>query len=384
MKNFIYADKFFMKYGIKEKCYLRIIDGKFGEFQQEKPDIADSVIDFSGKYIAPGLVDTHIHGLLGVDIMDNTFEAINTISKGLLKYGVTSFLPTTLTDSIENLNDCIENISNNYDKVEGAKIQGIYLEGPFFTEKYKGAQNEKYFRDPSIDTLKLWQKKSKNLIRKIAIAPERNGSIEFTKYATKNNISIALGHSSATFEQVEQVVNSGAKVFVHTYNGMSPLNHREPGMVGAAMALKDTYAELICDGHHVNPIAAKIIMDIKSRNNITLITDCMRAGAMDDGEYTLGRFNVNVKNGVARLSSGGLAGSVLTMDNAVRNIVDWNISTLEDAIKMATYIPALSCNIDNVCGSMCQGMSADFIVIDDNFNINETYINGICKYKTDK
>lgn len=384
MKNFIYADKFFMKYGIKEKGYLRIIDGKFGEFQQEKPDIADSVIDFSGKYIAPGLVDTHIHGLLGVDIMDNTFEAINTISKGLLKYGVTSFLPTTLTDSIDNLNDCIENISNNYDKVEGAKIQGIYLEGPFFTEKYKGAQNEKYFRDPSIDTLKLWQKKSKNLIRKIAIAPERNGSIEFTKYATKNNISVALGHSSATFEQVEQVVNSGAKVFVHTYNGMSPLNHREPGMVGAAMALKGTYAELICDGHHVNPIAAKIIMDIKSRNNIALITDCMRAGAMDDGEYTLGRFNVNVKNGVARLSSGSLAGSVLTMDNAVRNIVNWDISTLEDAIKMATYIPALSCNIDNVCGSMCQGMSADFIVIDDNFNIHETYINGICKYKTDK
>ncbi|MCC0641428.1 MULTISPECIES: N-acetylglucosamine-6-phosphate deacetylase [unclassified Clostridioides] len=384
MKNFIYADKFFMKYGIKEKGYLRIIDGKFGEFQQEKPDIADSVIDFSGKYIAPGLVDTHIHGLLGVDIMDNTFEAINTISKGLLKYGVTSFLPTTLTDSIDNLNDCIENISNNYDKVEGAKIQGIYLEGPFFTEKYKGAQNEKYFRDPSIDTLKLWQKKSKNLIRKIAIAPERNGSIEFTKYATKNNISVALGHSSATFEQVEQVVNSGAKVFVHTYNGMSPLNHREPGMVGAVMALKGTYAELICDGHHVNPVAAKIIMDIKSRNNIALITDCMRAGAMDDGEYTLGRFSVNVKNGVARLSSGSLAGSVLTMDNAVRNIVDWNISTLEDAIKMATYIPALSCNIDNVCGSMCQGMSADFIVIDDNFNIHETYVNGICKYKTDK
>ncbi|MCC0688163.1 MULTISPECIES: N-acetylglucosamine-6-phosphate deacetylase [unclassified Clostridioides] len=384
MKNFIYADKFFMKCGIKEKGYLSIIDGKFGEFQQETPDITDSVIDFSGKYIAPGLVDTHIHGLLGADIMDNTFEAINTISKGLLKYGVTSFLPTTLTDSIDTLSDSIENISNNYDKVEGAKIQGIYLEGPFFTEKYKGAQNEKYFKDPSIDILKSWQKKSKNLIRKIAIAPERKSSIEFTKYATKNNISVALGHSSATFEQVEQIVNSGAKVFVHMYNGMSPLNHREPGMVGAAMALKNTYAELICDGHHVSPIAAKIIMDIKSRNNIALITDCMRAGAMDDGQYTLGKFDVNVKNGVARLNNGSLAGSVLTMDNAVRNIVNWNISTLEDAIKMATYIPALSCNIDNVCGSIYQGMDADFIVIDNDFNIHKTYINGICKYAANK
>ncbi|MCC0701083.1 N-acetylglucosamine-6-phosphate deacetylase [Clostridioides sp. ZZV15-6383] len=384
MKNFIYADKFFMKYGVKEKGYLSIINGKFGEFKQEKPDTTDSVIDFSGKYVAPGLVDTHIHGLLGADVMDNTFESINTISKGLLKYGVTSFLPTTLTDSIDTLSDSIENISNNYDKVEGAKIQGIYLEGPFFTEKYKGAQNKKYFKDPDINILKSWQKKSKNLIRKIAIAPERKGSIEFTKYATKNNISVALGHSSAKFEQVEQVVNSGAKVFVHTYNGMSPLNHREPGMVGAAMSLKDTYAELICDGHHVSPIAAKIMMDVKSRNNIALITDCMRAGAMDDGDYTLGKFNVNVKNGVARLSNGSLAGSVLTMDSAVKNIVDWNISTLEDAIKMATYIPALSCNIDNVCGSICQGIDADFIVIDNDFNIHETYINGICKYKANK
>ncbi|MFL8801013.1 MULTISPECIES: N-acetylglucosamine-6-phosphate deacetylase [unclassified Clostridioides] len=384
MKNFIYADKFFMEYGTKEKGYLSIIDGKFGKFQKEKPQAIDSVIDFSGKYIAPGLVDTHIHGILGADIMDNTFEAINTISKGLLKYGVTSFLPTTLTDSIDKLSDSIENISNNYDKVEGAKIQGIYLEGPFFTEKHKGAQNEKYFKDPSIDILKSWQKKAKNLIRKIAIAPERKNSIEFTKYATKNNISVALGHSSATFEQVEQAVNSGAKVFVHMYNGMSPLNHREPGMVGAAMALKNTYAELICDGHHVSPIAAKIIMDIKSRNNIALITDCMRAGAMDDGQYTLGKFNVNVKNGVARLSNGSLAGSVLTMDNAVKNIVNWNISTLEDAIKMATYIPALSCNIDNICGSICQGMDADFIVIDNDFNIHETYINGICKYRANK
>ncbi|CZR98879.1 N-acetylglucosamine-6-phosphate deacetylase [Clostridioides difficile] len=382
MKNFIYADKFFMEYGTKEKGYLSIIDGKFGKFQKEKPKAIDSVIDFLGKYIAPGLVDTHIHGLLGADIMDNTFE--DTISKGLLKYGVTSFLPTTLTDSIDKLSDSIENISNNYDKVEGAKIQGIYLEGPFFTEKHKGAQNEKYFKDPSIDILKSWQKKAKNLIRKIAIAPERKNSIEFTKYATENNISVALGHSSATFEQVEQAVNSGAKVFVHMYNGMSPLNHREPGMVGAAMALKNTYAELICDGHHVSPIAAKIIMDIKSRNNIALITDCMRAGAMDDGQYTLGKFNVNVKNGVAKLSNGSLAGSVLTMDNAVKNIVNWNISTLEDAIKMATYIPALSCNIDNICGSICQGMDADFIVIDNDFNIHETYINGICKYRANK
>ncbi|WP_297131126.1 N-acetylglucosamine-6-phosphate deacetylase [Terrisporobacter sp.] len=381
MKSYIYADKFFMKYGIEGKGYLSIIDGKFGEFQKEKPTTADNIINYSGKYIAPGLVDTHIHGLLNSDVMDNTFDAINTISKGLLKYGVTSFLPTTLTDSIETLNESIENISNNYNKVEGAKIQGIYLEGPFFTEKYKGAQNEKYFRNPEIDILKEWQEKSGNLIKKIAIAPEREGAVEFTKYATKHNISIALGHSSATYKQAEEVVKSGAKVFVHTYNGMSPLNHREPGMVGAAMALKDTYAELICDGHHVSPVAAKIMIDVKSSDNIALVTDCMRAGAMEDGQYTLGKFNVNVKDGVARLNSGSLAGSVLTMNKAIKNVITWDIATLEEAIKMASYIPALSCNINNVCGSIDKDMDADFIVIDDNLNVYETYINGICKYK---
>ncbi len=135
-----------MKHGTKEKGYLSIINGKFGEFQQERPSTTDNVIDFSGKYIAPGLVDTHIHGLLGADVMDNTFEAINTISKGLLKYGVTSFLPTTLTDSVDTLSDSVENISNSFNKVEGAKIQGIYLEGPFLQKNIRVLKMKNIFK----------------------------------------------------------------------------------------------------------------------------------------------------------------------------------------------------------------------------------------------
>ena len=377
--TYIYADKFFMNYGVEECGYLSIVDGKFGYFQKEKPD-SDNIIDFSRKYIAPGFVDTHIHGLLNYDVMDNTPEAIKTISKGLLKYGVTSFLATTLTDSIERLNESVENIKNVYNDVEGAKIQGIFLEGPFFTEKYKGAQNKKYFKDPSEDILKDWQKKSNNLIKKIAIAPERENAAEFTSFATNNNITVALGHSAATFDEAKKVVGAGANVFVHTYNGMSPLTHREPGMVGAAMELKNTFAELICDGHHISKVAADIMMNAKGRDNIVLITDCMRAGAMEDGNYTLGEFDVIVSNGTARLTTGSLAGSVLTMNKAIKNVVDWNIATLEEAIKMASFNPALSCNLDNVCGSIKPGLDADFVVIDDDLNVYNTYLNGVCKY----
>ncbi len=379
MKTYIYADKFFINYGIEENGYLSIIDGKFGHFQKEKPESSE-IVDFSGKYIAPGFVDTHIHGLLNSDVMDNTPEAIKTISKGLLQFGVTSFLPTTLTDSVERLDESVENIKNVYNDVEGAKIQGIFLEGPCFTEKYKGAQNKKYFINPTAEILDQWQEKSGNLVKKIAIAPEREGAVEFAEYATKNGVTVALGHSAATFEEAKRVVGAGANVFVHTYNGMSPLTHREPGMVGAAMELKNTFAELICDGHHVSPVAANIMMNAKTRENIVLITDCMRAGAMEDGQYTLGEFDVIVENGTARLLTGSLAGSVLSMNNAIKNVVDWNIATLEEAIKMASYNPAVSCNIDDKCGSIKPGLPADFVVIDDLLNVYNTYLDGVCKY----
>ena len=379
MKTYIYADKFFMNYGIEENGYLSIIDGKFGHFQKEKPESAE-IVDYSGKYIAPGFVDTHIHGLLNSDVMDNTPEAIKTISKGLLQFGVTSFLPTTLTDSVERLDESVENIKNVYNDVEGAKIQGIFLEGPCFTEKYKGAQNKKYFINPTSEILDQWQEKSGNLVKKIAIAPEREGAVEFAEYATKNGVTVALGHSAATFEEAKRVVGAGANVFVHTYNGMSPLTHREPGMVGAAMELKNTFAELICDGHHVSPVAANIMMNAKTRENIVLITDCMRAGAMEDGQYTLGEFDVIVENGTARLLTGSLAGSVLSMNNAIKNVVDWNIATLEEAIKMASYNPAVSCKIDDKCGSIKPGLPADFVVIDDSINVYNTYLDGVCKY----
>lgn len=343
MQYYIHASKFFLQDGVKEGGFLEIIDGKFGNYQVNHPGNSFNIIDYNEKWIAPGLVDTHIHGLLNYDVMDNDVTGLNIISEGLLSCGVTSFLPTTLTASHQLISDVVETIGTCYQDVPGAKIQGIYLEGPFFTEEHKGAQNPIYFSDPDIKLFDKWQSLSGGLIKKIAIAPERVGAAQFVKAVTEQNVVVSLGHSSATFEQAKDIVNQGATVFVHTFNGMSQFKSRELGMVGAAMTLDGTYAELICDGHHVHPLAAKILMDVRGRDYIALITDCMRAGAMPEGNYHLGEFPVTVKNGMARLENGSLAGSILKLNEAIKNVVDWGIATPEEAIRMGSIIPAASC-----------------------------------------
>lgn len=381
MNYYIKADSFFMHDGIKKGGYLEILDGKFGSHVYETPQNVE-IADYTGKFIAPGLVDTHIHGYKNHDVMDADVEGLHTISEGLLSMGVTSFLATTLTASVEKLNEVCSIIGDNYSQLKGAKLRGIFLEGPYFTEKYKGAQNPNYFSDPSIKDFDNWQQLSKNLIRKIALAPEREGVEDFIKYVTKNGVHVALGHSDAKFDEAINAVDAGADIFVHTYNAMSGLHHRDPGMVGAAMISDSAVCELICDGHHVHPAAAKILVKIKTSNKVALVTDCMSAGGMPEGNYKLGEFPVVVKDGTARLlDSGNLAGSILKLYEGVRNVVSWDIVGIEDAIKMGSTIPAMSVGINDSCGIIKSGYDADFIVIDKNINLCETYLNGVSRYK---
>ena len=357
---------------VLEDYYMEVENGKIKSFSKKEPD----EYEYLGEIIAPGLVDTHIHGYGGKDVMDCKEGYLNEISKGILECGVTSFLPTTLTDSSEKLDKACEVIGKEYKDVEGAKVRGIFLEGPFFTEKYKGAQNPSYMSDPSIEKLKRWKDLSKGLVNKIAIAPERDGAVEFIKEANAMGVRVALGHSDASFDQAKEAVEAGANIFVHVYNGMSGLHHRKPGMVGAAMNT-DSYAELICDGHHVNPVAAEILMDVKGRDRVALITDCMSAGGMAEGDYMLGDFPVIVKDGTARLRDGGsLAGSILKLKQAVKNVVEWEIADVFEAIQMASLIPAKSVGIDDVCGKLHVGYDADFIVFDKDLDLIATFING--------
>lgn len=381
---FIFADQFFLEGKVVGPGFLEIKDGKFGVFSENRPDGAAEIIDYAGYWIAPGLVDTHIHGFRNHDIMDNDFQGLNEISEGLLSCGVTSFLPTTLTSSTEALNQVVEMIGANYTKVRGAKIKGIFLEGPFFTEKHKGAQNTKYFCDPSVEKLKVWQRLSNDSIKKIAIAPERKGAAEFIEYAVGEEIAVALAHSDATYEEAKQAVERGASIFVHTFNGMSPLHHREPGMAGAAMNLKDVFAEIICDGHHVHPAAANILMNARGRDQTVLVTDCMMAGGMPEGTYQLGEFAVEVKAGAARIEGGSLAGSVLQLKDAVKNVVDWGIATPEEAIYMASTAPAKSIGMDGECGKIAKGYAADFIVLNPELELMATYLDGACRYHLQK
>ena len=357
---------------ILENCYMEVEDGKIKSFSKKEVEEYEDL----GEIIAPGLVDTHIHGYGGKDIMDCKKGYLDEISKGILECGVTSFLPTTLTDSTEKLNEACKVIGDEYKSVTGAKVRGIFLEGPFFTEKYKGAQNASYMSDPDIEKLKKWKELSNGLVNKIAIAPEREGAIDFIKEANAMGVRVALGHSDASFDEAVDAVDAGANIFVHVYNGMSGLHHRNPGMVGAAMST-DSYGELICDGHHVNPNAANILMNVKGRDRIALITDCMSAGGMPEGDYKLGEFPVVVKDGTARLKdSGNLAGSILRLKEAVKNVVEWEIADVFEAIQMASLIPAKSLGIDNVCGKLHEGYDADFIVLDENLDLKATFLNG--------
>lgn len=380
----IYADKFYFDNKIEKYGYLTIEDGKFGDFSKTKPT-GTEIINYSGFSIAPGLVDTHIHGFKGYDVMDNNLNGLKEMSKEILSCGVTSFLPTTLTADDEQINNICKLIGKHSNEVDGAKIQGLFLEGPFFSERFKGAQNPKYMSDPSIKKLAYWQELAEGKIKKVAIAPELKGTLEFCDYAVSHGIHVALGHSNATYEQAKIAVDHGANIFVHTYNGMRGLHHREPGMVGAALYLKDVYDEIICDGHHVNPVAVQILINAHGFDKVLLVTDCMRAGGLGECESTLGEFPVIVKNGKAVLKNDeSLAGSVLELIQAVQNIVSWGIVAPSLAIKMGSLIPAKSVGLDDVCGHLSSGYSADFIVLDKDLKLQATYLNGEKVYEKSK
>lgn len=381
MKYYVYAKQIVLDDQVIDKAYLTIEDGKFGPILMEEPQDAP-IKDYSQSIVAPGLVDTHIHGYKSHDVMDNDFEGIKVISEGLLSCGVTSWLPTTLTSSAQLLNDVCETIGNHYQEVTGAKIRGIFLEGPFFTEKYKGAQNPKYMSDPSVEKLAKWHELSQGLVNKIAIAPERKGVKEFIEFAKSKGVYTALAHSDATYEEAAAAVDAGANIFVHIYNGMSGLHHRNPGMVGAALSLDKVFAEMICDGHHVHPAAARVVTRARGPKETVLITDCMRAGGMGEGQSRLGEFEVVVKDGTARLKdTGNLAGSILELKQGVKNVVDWGLVSPAEALRMASLTPAQSVGIESVCGRIAPGYEADFIVVNDQLELEATYLDGELRYQ---
>lgn len=354
-----------------------IENDKIVEISERQPTDED-IVDAKGQYVAPGFVDVHTHGRGGSDTMYPTFEDLNTISKTALKTGVTTLLPTTMTMPAEDIAKAIENVVAYKDKVEGAEVLGVHLEGPFFNKIYKGAQPEECMILPTVENYLSFVKDHQDVIRKISIAPELEHSIELIEYLNDKNTVVSLGHTNATYEEAQAAIDAGATSGTHTYNAMTPLTHRAPGVVGAVMINDSVYAELILDGIHVNYAAAKVLLRTKGKDKLILITDSIEAAGLENGTYKLGNQPVYVKDGEARLANGALAGSIANMNDCVRNAYQNLGLTLNEAVNLASYNPAKSLNED-LLGEIKVGNYANIIFFNDNIDIQGTMIKGQMK-----
>ncbi len=366
-----------------EAIYIR--NGKIIDIKNEK-DIdftkeAD-IIDASDKYIVPGFIDIHMHGGGGFDAMDGNAEAIKKIAVAHSRFGTTAFLPTTMTMSRDKIIQSLKGIRKAYEEGNtAAEILGIHMEGPYINISRKGAQKEEDIKKASVEEFLEFEKVSGNLIRIITMAPEMPGAIDFIKWLHKKGIIISIGHTEATYEEVQESIRAGASHVTHTFNAMSGLNHRKPGVAGAALTSPELMIEMIADGIHLHPAVMKILVRTKEMGKIILITDAMRAAGMPDGLYELGGQEVKVADGQARLNDGTLAGSILTLDKAVRNMVDLVGVSLPEAVKMATINPAKRLGIEDRKGSIEVGKDADIVILDKKLEVDTTIVKGRVVYK---
>ena len=332
--------------------------------------------------VVPGFIDEHIHGSATADNMDATLDAARTISKTIASEGVTSFLMTTMTEPEDHIEKAMVNAKNFIENPEyvGAKAIGLHLEGPFISVKHKGAQPEESIRKPNVEIFKHYQALSGNNIKEITFAYEEDGKA-LANYLRDTGVVGSIGHTDATCDQTLEAIKEGVSCATHTYNAMKPLHHREAGTVGACLLSNDIYCELICDLIHVSPNAIRLLYKCKGKEKIVLITDAMRAKHMPDGEYSLGGQPVFVKDGAARLENGTLAGSILCMNVALKNMQSVVGTTLEETIDFATANPAKNLHIFDKKGSIKEGKDADFAVIDKDFNVYMTVSEGHIVYK---
>lgn len=376
MKNVIINGKVILEDSIKE-LNVFFENGKITEVSNRVPT-DETVIDAKGLYVAPGMIDVHTHGRNGSDTMYATFKDLNNISVSELKTGVTSFLPTTMTMPAEDIKKAIAAGYDNKDKVEGAKILGMHLEGPFFSVKYKGAQPEECMIAPTVENYLSFAGEYPDFVKKISLAPEIEGAVDLIKYLREQNVVVSMGHTDATYEEAVKAIEAGATSGTHTYNAMTPLKHREPGVVGAVMLHDEVYAELILDGIHVSFPAAKILSRMKGADKLILITDSLEAAMLPDGTYELGNQKVYVKDGQARLKSGNLAGSTANLNQCVRNAYKHLDLPLYEAIGYATKNPADHLGLKDY-GRIKEGCVADMILIDDEIDIKRVILNGETK-----
>lgn len=332
------------------------------------------IIDANNLYISPGFIDIHIHGSGGFDTMDGDINALEKISKTIAAYGTTSFLPTTMTMEKSHIIKALDTIKKamSTETKNGANILGVHLEGPFINPIFKGAQNSEYIIEPDYEFIKNYL----DIIKIITMAPEIKGSFDFMDLIKQNSSAVlSIGHSNATYEEAMEAIERGISHSTHIFNAMTPLHHRNPGVVGAVFNSEIT-CELIADKIHVHPELFRFLIKAVGENRICLITDSMRAGCMKDGCYDLGGQSVIVKDGSARLSDGQLAGSVLTLNLAVKNFFESTDYPLNKIVNMVSINPAKVIGFENQKGSIEKGKDADIILFDKEISIKSVFIEG--------
>ena len=326
--------------------------------------------------VVPGFIEPHIHGCGGFDMMHATPESMGVICKTLARHGTTAFLPTTVSAPADQLSSSVERLAALlHNEFAGARPLGIHLEGPFLSVKMRGTHQAANVVKPDAALLSSWIKLSGKQIKLLTLAPEVEGALTTAKFAQGFGVVVAMGHSDATFSESAEAADAGIHYAVHTFNAMRPLSHRDPGIVGAVLSDQRIYAEIIADGVHVAPEVVGIFAKAKGAARIILASDATSATGMPDGEYALGKHLVQVRSGVCRDAEGRLAGSTLTQDRALRNLIQWTGMRLGDALLSLTANPASALSLDGR-GGIEPGAFADLTFLDKDLQVVRTYAGG--------
>ena len=377
----IIGGKIILKDRIAEGCALLYTDVIEGIVPADNLPDGCEIIDAKGGYVAPGLIDMHIHGYLGKDVCDGEEESIRVISKGLLANGVTGYLPTTMTEDMNVIRKALEvcrNLKEESKTWDGSEILGCHAEGPFISESKKGAQDAKYILKPDAEFVKEYA----DIIKSITLAPEEdeNDFAAIREIVRDTDVVVSMGHTSADYKTAMASVNAGVSHATHLFNAMTPLAHRAPGVVGAALNA-DISCEVIVDTFHVDASLYNMLWLLKGRK-LCFITDCLPAGGLPEGEYTLGGQKIIYKGIVCRLEDGTVAGSVLKLNKGVWNVYTNSDIPLYECVNCASLNVATTLGIEKKKGSLEIGKDADIIITDSEFNIEKTIIKGVTRYES--
>lgn len=367
---------------IARKENIIIEDGKItqlGKFDNIFLPPNVKIIDLKGKYITPGFIDLHVHGGKGFSFNTNNPAELEEMLDFYISHGTTKLLATLVCDEKENFLNNIRNIEQ-FSKKSGKALHGLHLEGPFISKKMKGALSERFIWEASLDNWLELKEAGKDAIKMMTIAPELPRASEVMQVASQDNVCLAIAHSEARYEDIERAIDNGLSQVTHIFNAMNPMHHRTPGVVTAAMLKRELKVHLIADGTHVHPAVMKLLYKLKGPSGIVLISDAISATGMSDGMYKLADLDVSVRKGIAYLDNGKLAGSTLTMEKAVWNMIKLLDIPVEEAVRMATLNPARVLGLEHSKGILAVGKDADIVVLDEHFNVEMTLIEGEIKY----